>query len=152
MILFFLMAGMATAAAQEDQDIAILEARATALEQRYDRESDNPRRQTEIAVDLSKNRFDQLRSVYDTGDPELWKESLEAYRGAVDRLETAVVAARNAGNSKKAEVFLRRHSRDLENLKTSVSYLDRPEIEKLCDRAASLRERILYSILNPDEN
>jgi hypothetical protein len=145
MILFFLITGSGTAAAEENQE-------ALQLEQRYDRESDNPRRQTGIAVDLSKNRFEQLRSAYDTGDPEQWQEALEAYRGAVDRLETAVEAAKNAGNSKKAEVFLRRHSRDLENLKTSVSYMDRPEIEKLCDRAADLRERILYSILNPDED
>ena len=152
MILFFLMTGMGTATAQENQEIALLEARATSLEQRYDRESDNPRRQTGIAVDLAKSRFEQLRSAYDTGDSEQWTEALEDYRGAVDRLETAVTAARNVGNSKRAEVFLRRHSRDLENLKTSVSYLDRPEVEKLCDRAADLRERILYSILSPEED
>ena len=152
MILFFLMAGTGTALAQEDEEVALLEARSANLEQRYDRESDNPRRQTEIAVDLSKNRLDQLRSAYNTGDSGLWKDALESYRGALHRLETAVEAARNTGNSKKAEVFLRQHSRDLENLKTSVSYLDRPEIEKLCDRAADLREQILYSILNPEED
>ena len=145
MILFFLITGGGTAAAEENQE-------AIQLEQRYDRESGNPRRQTAIAVDLTKSRFEQLRSVYDTGNSEREKEALEAYRGALDRLGTAVAAARHAGNSKKAEVFLRGHRRDLENLKTNVSYLDRPKIEKLCERAAELREQILYSIMNPKED
>ena len=145
MILFFLMTGGGTAAAEENQE-------AIKLEQRYDRESDNPRRQTGIAVDLAGSRFDQLRSAYDTGNSELQKEALEAYGEALDRLETAVAAARHVGNSKKAEVFLRRHGRDLENLKTNVSYLDRPEIEKLCERAAQMRELILYSIMSPKED
>ena len=144
MILFFLTAG--TAAAAENQE-------ALQLEQRYDRESGNPRRQTEIAVDLTQSRFEQLRSAYDdVGNSEQQKEALEAYRGALDRLGTAVAAARHVGNSKKAEVFLRRHGRDLENLKTNVSYLERPEIEKLLERAAEMRERILYSIMNPEKD
>ena len=145
MILFFLITGSGTAAAEENQE-------AIQLEQRYDRESGNPRRQTGIAVDLTKSRFEQLHSAYDTGNSELRKEALEAYRGALDRLATAVAAAKHVGNSKKAEVFMRRHKIDLENLKTNVSYLDRPEIEKLCQRAAELREQILYSIMNPAED
>jgi hypothetical protein len=145
MILFFLMTVGGTAAAEENQ-------RAAQLEQRYEREGGNPRRQTEIAVDLTQSRFDQLRSAYDAGDSEQQKEALETYRGALDRLGTAVAAARHTGNSKKAEVFLRRHGRDLENLKTNVSYLDRPEIEKLLERAAEMREQILYSIMNPEKD
>lgn len=145
MILFFLITGGGTAAAEENQE-------AIQLEQRYDREAGNPRRQTGIAVDLTKSRFEQLRSAYDTGNSEQEKEALEVYRGALDRLETAVAAAKHAGNSKKAEVFLRQHGRDLENLKTNVSYLDRPEIAKLCQRATELREHILYSIMNPEKD
>jgi len=145
MILFFLLTSGGTAAAEENQE-------AIQLEQRYGRESDNPRRQTGIAVDLAISRFEQLRSAYDAGNSELQKEALEAYNGALDRLEKAVAAARNMGNSKKAEVFLRRHGRDLENLKANVSYLDRPEMEKLCERAAEMREQILYSIMNPEKD
>ena len=152
MILFFLMTGAEAAAAQGNQDDAILDARAASLEQRYDRESDNPRRQAGIAVDLLKHRFEQLRSAYYTGDPERQKEVVETYLGALDRLESAITAARHVGTSKNTEVFLRRHVRDLGNLKTNVSYFDRPEIEKLCERAAELRAQILYSIMNPDED
>jgi hypothetical protein len=34
-------------------------------------------------------------------------------------------------------------------LKTNVSYLERPAIEKVMERVAVIRERILYSIMNP---
>ena len=54
--------------------------------------------------------------------------------------------------SKNTEVFLRRHGRDLENLKRNVPYFDQPEIEKLSERAAELRAQILYSIMKPDED
>ncbi len=141
MILFFLVIGFEVAAAQGNQSAVL-------LEQRYDRET-NPRRQAGIAQDLLKIRLEHLRSAYDTGEPEPQKAALEAYRGALDRLGTAVVAARNAGASKNAEVLLRRHVRDLENLKTNVSYLDRPDIERLLQRATELRAQFLYSVMNP---
>lgn len=152
MILFFLTTGTATAAPQKDRDVALLQARATNLERRYERETDNPKRQTGIAVDLTKLRFEQLHAAYEAGTNQQQKEALESYSGALDRLETAVEAAANVGNSKKAEVFLRRHERHLEDLKTDVSYFDRPEIKKLCDRAAELREQILYSIMSPKKD
>ena len=144
MILFFLLAGVETAAAQENRA-------ATVLEQRYDRES-NPRKQSGIALDLTKNRLEQLRSAYDTGDSEQQKAAVEACLGALDRLGTAVTAAGNVRTSKNVEVFLRRYGRDLENLKTNVSYFERPEIEKIIKKTAELREQVLYSIMNPDED
>ena len=144
MILFFLI-GNGIAAAEENRE-------AIQLEQRYDRESDNPRRQAGIALDLTKSRFEQLRAAYDAGNPEQQKTATEAYRGALDRLQTSVAAARHTGTSKKTEVFLRQHGRDLDNLKMNVSYFVRPEIEKLGDRAAEVREQILYSIMNPEKD
>ena len=143
-ILFFLI-GNGIAAAEDNQE-------ATQLEQRYDRESDNPRRQAGIAVDLTKSRFEQLREAYDAGDAEQQKVAIDAYQSALERLEASVTAARHVGTSKKTEVFLRRHGRDLENLKLNVSYFVRPDIEKLSDRAAEVRQEILYSIMNPEKD
>jgi hypothetical protein len=129
------------AAAEEDPTTAL-------LEQRYDRES-NPRKQADIALELLRRRLDQLRDAYETVEPEQQKAAVEAFLDVLERLETAVTAASNAGTSKKAETFLRRQERDLGSLKTNVSYLERPAIEKVMERAAAIRERILYSLMNP---
>jgi len=144
MILFFLAAlwGAGVEAAVEEDPTAAL------LEQRYDRES-NPRKQADIALELLKRRLDQLRAAYETVEPEQQKAAVEAFRGALERLGTAVTAASHAGTSKKAETYLRRQERDLGSLKINVSYLERPAIEKVMERAAAIRERILYSIMNP---
>jgi hypothetical protein len=148
MILFFLLIAVGTSAednaAQENLAIA-------QLEQRYERES-NPRRQAGIVVDLMKHRFEQLKAAYDAVDPEQQSRTGEAYLSELERLGTAVAAARHTGTSKNAEVFLRRHLRDLESLKTNVSYFDRPAIEKLLERAGELREQILYSIMHPPKD
>ena len=144
MILFFLAAlwGAGVEAAVEEDPTAAL------LEQRYDRES-NPRKQTDIAIGLMKHRLDQLRAAYETVEPEQQKAAVEAFLGALERLGTAVTAASNVGTSKKAELHLRRQERDLASLKINVSYFERPAIEKVMERAAAVRERILYSIMNP---
>jgi len=144
MTLFFLVAvggAGVEAAAQENQAAAL-------LEQRYERET-NRRKQADIALELLKLRLYRLRAAYETVDPEKQKEAVDAFLGALERLGTAVVTASNAGTSKKAEMHLRRQERDLENLKTNVSYFERPVIEKVIRRAAELREQILYSIMNP---
>jgi hypothetical protein len=143
MILFFLTIAVGVSA-QENPAIA-------QLEQRYQRET-NPRRQAGIAADLMKHRLEQLRSAYDTGEPEPWNQAADAYLEALNRLETAVAAARHVRTSKNAEVFLRQQGRDLESLKTNVSYDDRPAVEKLLERAAELREQILYSIMHPEKD
>jgi hypothetical protein len=143
MILFFLLGAVGTYA---EDDAAVAQ-----LEQRYERES-NPRRQAGIVIELMKHRLEQLRAAYDTEDQQLQGQAAEAYLGTLDRLGTAVAAARHSGTSKNAEVFLRRHARDLEGLKTNVSYLDRPAIEKLLERATELRAQILYSIMHPQKD
>jgi hypothetical protein len=144
MILFCLTTlwGVGVQAAVEEDPTAAL------LEQRYDRES-NPRKQADIALELMKRRLDQLRAAYETVEPEQQKAAVEAFLGALERLGTAVTAASHAGISKKAETYLRRQERDLGSLKTNVSYLERPAIQKVMERAAVIRERILYSIMNP---
>lgn len=145
-ILFFLMTLWGTgieieAASQGDQSLAL-------LEQRYDRET-NPRRQAGIALELTRHRLQQLRAAYDAENAERWEAALESYRGALERLGSAVAAASHGGTSKNAEMHLRRQGRDLENLKTSVAYFDRPAVEKLIAQASDLRQQILYSIMNP---
>lgn len=119
------------------------------LEQEYDRET-NPRKRAGIAVELTRQRLQRLRAAYDAEDPDQREEAVEAYLASLERLESAVTAASNAGTSKNAETHLRRQGRDLENFKSSVSYFDRPAIEKVIARVAALREQILYSIMNPN--
>ena len=120
------------------------------LEQQYDRES-NPRKRAGLAIEMTRGCLTRLRAAYDAEDPEPREKAMEAYRAALDRLEAAVTAASNGGTSKNAEMHLRRQGRDLENLKTKVSYFDRPAIEKLMARVAALREQFLYSLMNPHQ-
>ena len=134
--------GIGTAVAEEKPP--------SVLEQQYDRET-NPRKRASIAIELSKQRLQQLRTAYDAEDPDPREEAVEAYLAALNRLETAVTTAANAGTSKNAEMHLRRQARDLENFKTNVSFFDRPAIEKVIARVAALREQILYSIMNPKQ-
>ena len=81
LILFFLAAlwGAGAEAAVEEEPVAAL------LEQRYDRES-NPRKQTDIALELMKRRLDQLRAAYETVEPEqqkaAWIARVHAYAQA----------------------------------------------------------------------
>ena len=132
--------GAGPAAAQENISVR--------LEQQYDQES-NPKKRVKLAIELTKERLNQLRGAYDTEDAGKREEAVEAYLVALHRLETAVTAAAHGGSSKSAEMHLRRQGRDLENLKTNVSYFDRPALEKVIGRVVALREQILYSIMNP---
>ena len=126
------------------------EKKSARLEQLYDQES-NPRKRIKPAMELTAERLSELRAAYDAEDTGKRGEAVEACLSALGRLETAVTAAAHAGSSKNVEVHLRRQARDLENLKTSVSYFDRPAIEKVLARVVALREQILYSIMNPPE-
>jgi len=67
----------------------------------------------------------------------------------LDLLESAVSKAANPGVFKNAEQHLRRQIHDLENLKMNVSALERPDLEKVQTRLVSLRQKFLYSIMNP---
>jgi len=147
-ISFFLVmlgeAGLGASAALAEEKSSAL------LEQQYDREP-NPRKRAGLAIELTRGRLTQLRAAYDAEDPEPREKAVEAYRAALERLETAVTAAAHAGTSKTAEMHLRRQGRDLENFKTNVTYLDRPAVEKLIAHVAALREQILYSLMNPNQ-
>jgi len=156
MILFFLIAGWpmrpTATAAQQEETAELLEVRAALLEQRYERETGDPRDQAKIAVDLTKNSYKRLRLAYDAADAQQQQQAREAFLDAMDRLETSVASAKHIRTSKDAEVFLRQHGRDLENLEQRVSFFDRADIEKLLERAAALRQEILYNIMNPEED
>ena len=147
-ISFFLVmlgeAGLGASAALAEEKSPAL------LEQQYDREP-NARKRARLAIELTRGRLTQLRAAYDAEDSEPREKAVEAYRAALERLETAVTAAAHAGTSKTAEMHLRRQGRDLENFKTNVTYLDRPAVEKLIAHVAALREQILYSLMNPNQ-
>ena len=64
-------------------------------------------------------------------------------------LEKAVSEASHTGTSKKAEVHLRRHTREMETLRISVSFNEREALDEVLSRIMNLRQEILYSIMNP---
>jgi hypothetical protein len=120
-----------------------------ALEKQYEAER-NPRKRAEIARELMNQRLEELRATIGTGT--MLEESsliLEKYRAALERLGPAVREAAHTGTSKSTEVHLRNHIRELENLKISVSMMERPFLEKLLAPAIELREEVLYSIMHP---
>ena len=120
-----------------------------ALEKQYEAER-NPRERAEIARELMNQRLQELRATIGTGT--MLEESslpLEKYRGALERLGPAVREAAHTGTSKRTEVHLRSHIRELENLKINVSTMERPLLEKLLAPAIQLREEVLYSIMHP---
>ncbi|MBI4463881.1 MAG: hypothetical protein HY647_04175 [Acidobacteria bacterium] len=117
------------------------------LEQQYEQAPD-PRQRIEIAMDLMNLRLKLLRAAYRAGSGEQ-EQSAHDYLEAVGLLEKAVVEASHAGSSKKAEVFLRRQGKELENLRTGVPSLERQALDEILSRVVNLREAVLYSILNP---
>lgn len=118
------------------------------LEQKYSRES-KPKNRVKIAIKLTDMRLQLMRSAYDTGNFEKEKKALGQYLSAVDLLVQAVRSASDTGYSKRAEIHLRRHERDLNNLQMSLSVMDRMPVEKAAEKVTILREEILYTIMNP---
>jgi len=122
-----------------------------ALEKQYEAER-NPRKRAEIARELMDQRLEELRATIGIGTGTMLEESsliLEKYRAALERLGPAVREAAHTGTSKRTEVHLRSHIRELENMKISVSTMERPFLEKLLAPAIQLREEVLYSIMHP---
>ena len=120
------------------------------LEEKYDRES-NPKKRVLIAIKLMEVSLKQIRFAYKTEVPTKGEEAIEQYLSAVDRLERAEIEAADTGYSKRAEIHLRQQARGLENLKISLSVMDRALVEKAVKRVTSLRETILYNIMDPRE-
>ncbi len=118
------------------------------LELEYERES-NPKKRVKLAIELSEARLKELRTAYESDSPERGTEAATTYLAAVERLGKAVREASNTGASKSAEIHLRRQGRELENLRMSLAFLDRPPIEHAAARVSQVREEILYSIMNP---
>lgn len=118
------------------------------LEQKYSREA-KPKNRVKIAIKLTDMRLQQMRSAYDTVNYEKEQEAIGHYLSAVDLLVQAVRSASDAGYSKRAEIHLRRHERDLKNLQMSLSVMDRMPVEKAAEQITILREEILYDIMNP---
>ncbi len=94
-------------------------------------------------------RLQQMRFAYDTVNSEKEQEAIGHYLSAVDLLVQAVRSASDAGYSKRAEIHLRQHERDLKNLQMSLSVMDRMPVEKAAEQITILREEILYDIMNP---
>ena len=117
------------------------------LEQLYEREA-NPKKRADIAMDLMDMRLKLLGSAFKDGQGQQ-QQVVQDYLKAVGLLEKAVSGASHTGTSKKAEVHLRRHIREMEMLQISVSFYEREALDEVLSRITNLREEILYSIMNP---
>lgn len=119
------------------------------LERRFAREDDLRKRARIVLEILDQNLMD-LRNFVGTGT--IFEEDnrlLAAYDATLVRLAAAVREAAHAGTWKQVEVGLRRHMRELEQVRINVSALERPLIEALAARVVTARESVLYSIMNP---
>ena len=118
------------------------------IQAEYARES-NLKKRAKLAMQLVQERIKQLSAAYSTEVSGSPNEQIATCLAALDLLESAVSKAANPGVFKNAEQHLRRQIHDLENLKMNVSALERPDLEKVQTRLVSLRQKFLYSIMNP---
>jgi hypothetical protein len=119
------------------------------LERDFARENDQ-RKRARIALELLDRRLDAIRDFVSTGtmlEPE--NDLLPPYVETLDRLDKAVTAAAHAGTSKRVELGLRRHAREMEQVRMNVSVAERPLVEDVSARLEKVREKVLYSIMSP---
>jgi hypothetical protein len=117
------------------------------LEAEIGREA-NPNKRARLAIDLMNEMLKQLRSAYETEDPEKETAAMESYLAVVDRVAKAVKENTSIGTYKYAEIQLRQHAKALESLKASLALRERPPVEKAAERVSKLHEEILYSTIN----
>ena len=119
------------------------------LEQTFAREKD-ARKRARLALEILDLRLDAVRAFVATGTMiEADNTVLPAYDAALSRLEQAVNTATHVGTSKRVEVGLRRHMKDLEQVRMNVSSTERPLVEAVAARVEKVREAVLYSIMAP---
>ena len=118
------------------------------LEAEYDRES-NPKKRLSLGVDLMDQRFDELLDAYDLEDPEKQSDAVDNYLGALDRVEKAMNENTNLGAVKKAEIRLRRQTKNLSELRMTLSAADQAPLDKAVTRLNRLHETLLDSIMRP---
>ena len=141
-LLFSMPRGRLAVAGPEDQN-------AEALQAAYEKES-NPRKRSELAMELMIVRLERLRAriaigtMLEQSSPELAK-----YHAACEQLASSVRQAAHNGTSKKAEKHLRDQIYDLDQLKMSVSAVERSQVDRLIARVVELREEVLYSLMHP---
>jgi hypothetical protein len=119
------------------------------LERAFTHQKDH-RRRARLAMDILDARLNAVRAFVSTGTMlEERAPVLSAYDAAVSRLDEAVHAAAHVGTSKRVEVGLRRHMKELEQIRANVSAMERPLIEALAAHVVKIREAVLYSIMAP---
>jgi len=139
--LWIVLCGVAPAVAEEKN--------AATIEKEYQKEK-NPRKQADMAKKLLDLRLEELRARIGTGMMlEKASPELDHYQRAVTMLGNAVRKASHTGTSKSAEKELRDQSHDLNNLKISVSALERPYMDQLISKVAKLRDELLYGLMLP---
>ena len=122
---------------------------AESLEQTFTREKD-ARKRSRLALEILDVRLEAVRAYVAKGTMLEEKNSvLPPYDAALARLAQAVKAADDAGTSKRVEVGLRRHMKDLEQVRMNVSSTERPLVEAMAARVEKAREEVLYSIMAP---
>jgi hypothetical protein len=119
------------------------------LETSFGQEKDQ-RKRAQLALQILDLRLEALRAFVGTGTMiEDNNTVLPPYDAALTRLRETVDAAAHAGTSKRAEVGLRRHMKDIEQVRMNVSAAERPLIEAVAGRVEKAREAVLYGLMAP---
>jgi hypothetical protein len=119
------------------------------LERDFTQERDS-RKRARIALEILDFRLVEVRAFVAKGVMlEADNTVLPAYEEALQRLDMAVHAAAHDGTSKRIELGLRRHLREMEQVRMNVSTAERPMIEAIAAKLTKLREAVLYSIMAP---
>ncbi len=122
------------------------------LEAEYDRAT-KPRDRAKTAIAILDIRLEQIREFIGTGQIiESSHPLLARYLDALQKVETSVLKAGHVGTSKDIEKTLHRQVLDFEDFLIAVSAAERPVLEPLLDRIEQVREKVLYTIMFPEED
>jgi hypothetical protein len=102
-----------------------------------------------IGLKLSQSDLKELITVYRTDMPgEKGSKVRTNYLMAVEMLRSALIDAKNAGATKKAEVSLRQQIRSLEQLIFTLSYEERTVFEPVLETVRQVHREALNTVMN----
>jgi hypothetical protein len=113
----------------------------------------NLQKRSERALDYANSALDAARDAYKDGDAEKAQEQLQEVRDSVDLAyqslsDTGKDPRRDPKFFKRAELRTRELLRRLEGLAQTMSFLDRPNVDKVHDRVSEVHDSLLNGIMS----
>ena len=113
----------------------------------------NLQKRSERALDYANSALDAARDAYKDGDAEKAQEQLQEVRESVDLAyqslsETGKDPRRDPKFFKRAELRTRELLRRLEGLAQTMSFLDRPNVDKVHERVSEVHDNLLNGIMS----